>query len=245
MIRFVLILALSSLIFGCCGDVEQQNAELTSRVDSLNTELKEAQKAINTINEIQAILDSIASERERMDLQLVEGGIEREDYVERIEALSIMLFEAEAKLSTVEKERGYYAGLTTQLRKEVDARNKEVKSMQQVLKEASTKIITMAGTLAERKSAIEKLEQDIAVREQDLELLEARIELMRKDAQSAEAEAYFQRGLAYEETANRTKLAPKKKKETLTDALGMFRKSLDLGYKPAAAKIQEIQEKLN
>jgi len=47
-----------------------------------------------------------------------------------------------------------------------------------------------------------------------------------------------------EEAANRTKLAPKKKKETYKEAIELYKKALSLGKTEAQAKIDALNKKI-
>jgi hypothetical protein len=47
-----------------------------------------------------------------------------------------------------------------------------------------------------------------------------------------------------EEAANRTKLAPRKKKETLKEAIELYKKALSLGKQEAQARIAELEKKI-
>ena len=60
----------------------------------------------------------------------------------------------------------------------------------------------------------------------------------------SEAEAYFKQAQAVEETANRTKLAPKKKKASIRQAIDLYKKALSLGKEEAKAKIDELEKRL-
>ena len=60
----------------------------------------------------------------------------------------------------------------------------------------------------------------------------------------SEADAFYTRAVAVEEAANRTKLAPRKKKQTLKEAVELYRKALSLGKNEAQAKITEIEKRL-
>ena len=61
----------------------------------------------------------------------------------------------------------------------------------------------------------------------------------------SEADSYMARGEAIEEAANRTKLAPRKKKETYREALELYKKALSLGSDKAQAKITALEKKIN
>jgi hypothetical protein len=52
------------------------------------------------------------------------------------------------------------------------------------------------------------------------------------------------RAQAVEEAANRTKLAPKKKKDTLKEAIELYKKALSLGKTEAQDKITELEKKI-
>jgi hypothetical protein len=59
-----------------------------------------------------------------------------------------------------------------------------------------------------------------------------------------EAEAYFIQAQQVEETARRTKFAPRKKKASWAQALELYRVSLFLGKEEAQPKIAQLEEKL-
>ena len=60
----------------------------------------------------------------------------------------------------------------------------------------------------------------------------------------SEGDSYFARGAAVEEAANRTKLAPRKKKDTLKEALELYKKALSLGNDKAQAKVDELEKRV-
>ena len=59
-----------------------------------------------------------------------------------------------------------------------------------------------------------------------------------------EADQYFARAQAIELAANRTKLAPRKKKETFKEAIELYKKALSLGKAEAQAKISELEKRI-
>jgi hypothetical protein len=81
-------------------------------------------------------------------------------------------------------------------------------------------------------------------KQQELALIEARIQELMISSKVSEADSYFARAQAVEEAANRTKLAPKKKKETLKEAVELYKKALSLGNQQAQAKITELEAKV-
>ena len=75
-------------------------------------------------------------------------------------------------------------------------------------------------------------------------MIEAKIQELMIASKVSEADSYYARAQAVEEAANRTKLAPKKKKETLKEAIELYKKSLSLGKEEAQAKITELEKKI-
>jgi hypothetical protein len=77
-----------------------------------------------------------------------------------------------------------------------------------------------------------------------LALIEAKIQELMIQSKMSEADAYYARAQAVEEAANRTKLAPRKKKETLKEAVELYKKALSMGKTEAQAKIDELEPKI-
>jgi hypothetical protein len=84
----------------------------------------------------------------------------------------------------------------------------------------------------------------IEAKTQELALIEARVQELMIQSKMTEADAYFARAQAVEEAANRTKLAPRKKKETLKEAVELYKKALSMGKNEAQEKITELEKKI-
>ena len=74
--------------------------------------------------------------------------------------------------------------------------------------------------------------------------MEEKIQQVQLQSKVSEADSYFARGQAVEEAANRTKLAPRKKKETYKEAIELYKKALSLGKQEAQAKIDALSKKI-
>jgi hypothetical protein len=61
-------------------------------------------------------------------------------------------------------------------------------------------------------------------------------------ATTTQADLLYAQGQALETAADRTKLAPRKKKETQREALELYKKSYSLGKEEAKAKIEELEK---
>ncbi len=102
----------------------------------------------------------------------------------------------------------------------------------------------LSETVNMQDAMLQDKEAQILAKQQELALIEARIQELMIQSKMSEGDAYFARAMAVEEAANRTKLAPKKKKETLKEALELYKKSLSLGKEEAQAKITELEKKI-
>ncbi len=83
------------------------------------------------------------------------------------------------------------------------------------------------------------------MREKDVAALETKVEEINAANKLSQADLYFAQAQALETAAGRTKLAPKKKKETQREALELYKLSLSLGKAEAQQKIDELTKVLS
>ena len=243
-VNLTLLVIVGSLVIASCGQ-KQENERLQGEVDSLSVALDQAQKAVTALDDIGELLDTIESQRDIIRMEMVEGGISREDYTSRIQYLNQLIDEAEGRIGDLETANTAYASLVAKLKKELDDRNRELDAMEAVLDTYKAENISMESTIILQENEIEELETQIQVRQAELMLLENQVEEMIDEMQLKEADAYYARAVAYEEAANRTKLAPRKKKETLQQALDLYKQALALGNEAAEPKVTELEAKLD
>ncbi len=84
-------------------------------------------------------------------------------------------------------------------------------------------------TVGMQEAELTDKQSQIETKTQELALIEARVQELMIQGKMSEADAYYARAQAVEEAANRTKLAPRKKKETLREAVELYKKALSLG----------------
>ena len=87
-------------------------------------------------------------------------------------------------------------------------------------------------------------QDQIEAKSQELALIEARVQELMIQSKVSEGDAYYMRAMAIETAANRTRLAPRKKRETMREALELYKKALSLGKSEARAKINELEPRL-
>ncbi len=72
--------------------------------------------------------------------------------------------------------------------------------------------------------------------------LEAKVEEINTSSTNKQADLYFAQAQALETAADRTKFAPRKKKETMREALELYKLSLSLGKEEAQTRIEELEK---
>jgi uncharacterized protein (DUF3084 family) len=122
--------------------------------------------------------------------------------------------------------------------------NSSIETYKANLQSATDKNTALINMVDVQSQELTTKEEQIEQKKQELLFLEAKIEAMSKESLISQAESTYARAQAIEEIANRTQLAPKKKKESLQEALVLYEKSLSLGNKDAKAKVDELKAKL-
>ncbi|MFN8689524.1 MAG: hypothetical protein ACK5XL_05930, partial [Cyclobacteriaceae bacterium] len=158
------------------------------------------------------------------------------DYTARMKDINNYVKQSQQKVEELEKalkkskgNANAYAATIKKLKADLEARNEELAKMQALadqLKNENQNLITTVGL---QEAELNDKEAQIQAKTQELALIEARIQELMVQSKMSEADSYFARAQAVEEAANRTKLAPRKKKDTLKEALELYKKSLSLG----------------
>jgi chromosome segregation ATPase len=154
------------------------------------------------------------------------------------------LNELEQALRKSQSTSGTYANTIKKLRADLESRNKEIAELRDRVEQFRNTNQNLINLVAMQESELEDKEGEIMTKNQELAFIEARIQELMLQFKMSEADAYFARAQAVEEAANRTKLAPRKKKETLLEALELYRKSYSLGNNEAKTKIDELSDKI-
>lgn len=246
--RIFYLLPLAALLMAGCDSKEK--ATLQSKVDSLTVELEASQKMARALEEVGALMDSIDASRQMLKVNMVEGTT-YDDYVARMSDLNEYVKESQAKLGVLESElkksnarSASYAATVRKLKKELEEKAQEIIALNEQIEKFKSENTNLSETVTLQQAMLEDKEAQILAKQQELALIEARIQELLIQSKMSEADAYFARAQAVEEAASRTKLAPRKKKETLREALELYKKSLSLGKNEAQAKIDELESKI-
>jgi chromosome segregation ATPase len=238
-----------SFIFLSC-DKEEKN-KLLLQVDSLKNELETSQELAKTLIEVGSLMDSIDANRQVLRMNMMEGTT-FENYTNRMEDLNKYVKDTERKINDLEKElkkskasTNYYAVLVKNLKAEVEKKNQEIQILEDMVSKYQSENESLIKVNEMQEAEIVDQEAELAAKQQELALIEAHIQELMIQSKVSDAEQFFARGYAVEEAANRIRLAPRKKKETLREALEFYKKSYSLGHQPAKAKIDNLEKLLN
>ena len=246
--KLLLLLPAAGLLFTGCDTQEKER--LQSRVDSLEVELENSQKVAQTLQEVGTLLDSIDASRQVLKVNIVEGTT-FDDYTARMKDLNSYVAETEKKIDALEedlkKESSGSSALKAtigRLRKDLKGKTEEIAVLQEQVEKFRGENENLIQTVDLQEAMLEDKESELFTKQQELALIEARIQELMIQSKMTEADAYFARAAAVEEAANRTRLAPRKKKETLAEAVELYKKALSLGKEEAQAKIEELEGRI-
>jgi chromosome segregation ATPase len=245
--NLVLALPVVALVIGC-ETKEKQSLQI--QVDSLKRELETSQQMAQTLTEVGTLMDSIDANRQLLRVNMVEG-TSYSDYSSRMKDLNSYVKETEGKIASLEKalkgskaNAAAFSKTIKKLKADLEARTQEIAMLQEQVEKYRNENENLVNTVGLQEAEIADKQQMIDSKVQELALIEARIQELMIQSKVSEGDAYFTRAQAVEEAANRTKLAPRKKKETLREAVELYKKALSLGKNEAQAKIDELEKRL-
>ena len=243
----LIAVALSALLSSCGGETEK----LKSQLDSLQNELQVSQQMAQTLQEVGTLMDSIDANRQLLRVNVIEGTT-YSDYTSRMKDLNNYVKETQSKIGDLEKSlkkskanNNTYASTIKKLKADLEKSNGEIVALRQRVEELGNLNENMKVTIDMQEAELNDKQSQIEEKTQELALIEARIQELMIQSKMSEADSYFARGEAVEEAANRTKLAPRKKKETYKEAMELYKKALSLGSDKAQEKITLLEKKIN
>jgi chromosome segregation ATPase len=240
-------LPLAALLIGC--DTKEKD-QLRTQVDSLKVELETSQKMANTLTEVGVLMDSIDASRQLLRVNMVEGTT-YDDYTSRMKDIKGYVNDTQKKIDELEKsltssksKNNANAKLLNKLKKDLESQTQEIAALQEQVEKYRSENQNLITTVSMQEAELSDKQVMIETKTQELALIEARVQELMIQSKMTEADAYFARAQAVEEAANRTKLAPRKKKETLKEAIELYKKALSMGKNEAQDKITELEKKI-
>jgi chromosome segregation ATPase len=245
--KIVYVLPVAALLAGC-GAKEKEM--LKSQVDSLKVELETSQKMAQTLTEVGTLMDSIDASRQLLRVNMVEGTT-YDDYTSRMKNLNAYVKETQKKIDDLEgslkaskSTSNAYSKTIKKLKADLEAKTTEITNLQEQVEKYRNENQNLISTVSVQEAELADKSAQIETKTQELALIEARIQELMVQSKMTEADAYYARAAAVEEAANRTRLAPKKKKETYKEAIELYKKALSMGKNEAQDKITELEKKI-
>jgi chromosome segregation ATPase len=247
MAKNLLFFIASILVFASC---DNKSEKLQTQVDSLKGELERNQKFVQTLTDVGVLMDSIDVNRQKLRVNMLEGTTYT-NYTARMKDINSYVKDTQTKIEdlekTLKKSKGAanaYAATIKKLKADLDTKNQEITKLQELVSSLGTENQNLITTNNLQQAEINDKAAQIEAKKQELALLEEKIQQVQVQSKVSEADSYFARAQAVEEAANRTKLAPRKKKDTYKEAIELYKKSLSLGKTEAQAKIDALNKKI-
>lgn len=226
----------------------KENEELKARVVTLEEELKETQKSADQLQQVSVMLDSIEANRTLLNEGLIEG-TNYTDYSTRMKNLHAYIKDTQVKLNELEtslkkskSNASAYSKMVTKLKADLEASTTQVALLQAEVEKFRIENQAMAITIVQKDSVLNSNAEVIKVKESDIAALETKVKDISTQSTTTQADLLYAQGQALETAAARTKLAPRKKKDTQREALELYKLSYSLGKQEAKAKIDELEK---
>ncbi len=249
MVQKLMLGVVAVAFLGSCN--VKENKDLKAKVDSLSMELNASQQVAAQLHDVSVMLDSIESSR----VILREGVVEStnyNDYATRMKNLNNYIKETQGKLEEMETSlkkskasSNTFATMVKKLKAELETSTQQVAALQIEVEKYRAENQMLASTVVQKDSLISSNTEVIKVKEQDIAALEAKVTDISTNATMTKADLLYAQGQALETAADRTKLAPRKKKETQREALELYKQSYSLGKQEAKAKIEALEKEVS
>jgi hypothetical protein len=241
----ILGLSLVTLLFSC--DTKEK-ARLQTKVDSLNVVVQASKQVETAMTEVGVLIDSIDANRKALRTQMVEG-TSYANYIARLKDINNHMKETQVKLEQMEKANKNASAASNaairRLRNDLDLRSKEVVSLQLDIEKLRETNQNLWAHMNQKDSILSSRDEVIKVKDSDIASLQGLVKDTNEQNKIKVANLYFQQAQALETAANRTKFAPRKKKETRREALELYKLSNSMGNAEAQSKIDKLEKELS
>ena len=238
------------VVVALSGCNKQKELALQNEVDSLRVELSVNRQMTETLQEVGLMMDSIDVNRHALRTDLVEG-TSYANYADRMREINTYVAASQAKIDNLEDalkqsktSQTKYASIVQQLKKDLETRALELTALTQAVSRYKAQNDTLMTTVNLQTAEINDKTEKIAAKQQEVQDLQTRVKEITEKANSDLANSYYERALALEETAKRTKFAPKKKKETQREALELYKMAASGGKTEANARIAVLEKEI-
>jgi chromosome segregation ATPase len=242
--RIFLALPLIALFWSC---ENKEKNRLQAQVDSLRTELQVSQQTNKEFEEVGVLIDSIDASRQLLRADVVEGTTYK-DYKNRLVSINNHIRETQSKIAELEasvKKNSATQASIKRLKADLELRSQQIAALQEEIEKFRGENAHLSRNVSQRDSLLAVNSETIKLREQDIVSLETKVEETSTASRNTQADLYFAQAQALETAAERTKFAPRKKKETMREALELYKMSLSFGKEEAQEKIEELEKEVS
>jgi len=166
----------------------------------------------------------------------------------RLVSINTHIKETQARIAqleeTAKKTSTANLAMIRRLKNELSLSTQQITALQQEVEKIRGENENLTANLNKRDSLLALNSETIKMREQDIASLETQVREVNATSQQTQADLYFAQAEALEQAAERTKFAPRKKKETKREALELYKLSRSLGKEEAQSKIDQLEKEL-
>ncbi|NOT76318.1 MAG: hypothetical protein HOP08_15425 [Cyclobacteriaceae bacterium] len=225
----------------------KEKAQLHNKVDSLTVELNQRKEVEKTMTEVGSLLDSIDANRHALRTKMIEGTSYAE-YVSRLKDINNHISATQKKIDELQKtadKNRVTAGTIKRLKADLASRSEEITALQLEIVTMRDQNANLWAKVNSKDSLLSIKDEVIKVKESDVASLEGLVTDINEQNRNKVASMYYAQAQALETAAERTKFAPRKKKETRREALELYRLSLSMGNTEAQARIDALEKELS
>lgn len=249
MIRTILFVTVVGGLISCDFKTKREE-KLEAQADSLRSELQVSQQMAETLMEVGTLIDSIDASRNSMRTELEEG-TGYNDYVKRLQDIQGYVKTSFNKITQLEEslrkskstQSGHLASIK-RLKIELEQKGKEVEALQATVRKFEEENTALVNTVSLQGAELSDKTDQLMARQNEVAKLQEEVQKVIDQSKFDLADAYFRQAQALELAADRTKLAPRKKKSTQKEALELYRLALATGKTEAQQKVEELEAKI-
>jgi chromosome segregation ATPase len=237
--RVVVVAAFCSVLFSC---KHSDYTQLKKENDSLKAEIESRKEILTVLKDASIILDSIDQSRHAhtaaRKLRVSERLASLHEYVKQSEEKVISM---QKQLTSARYETSAYLLMVDALKGELGIRVDEVDGLERSVSAYDHENKNLVANLTDYEKLVLDLKDQIAEKHRKLDELENEVVSIENKLNLSEAEREYARAQRIELLGRRMLLAPSKKKETMREALEVYKKALVLGKKEAEENIASLE----
>jgi chromosome segregation ATPase len=238
-------------VFSCVSksDYEAVKAELDSVKVAAESAKAAGNDALANIVKMEELLDGIETSNKNLRLDL-EKGMSFEDFQKKVEAIKSDMASSKAQIAQLDKKlkssvsKSMHEKIVGDLKRQLEEKERAITSLMEQVEKLKGENKALTEIIEFQKAEIGKKEEEISKKKSEVIELENKLSEAQKQAIKDAAGLFYERGNDKVALAEKTKLAPNKKKEHYKEAIEMYKKSFELGNTEAFNRLKELEDKV-